>query len=363
MNISNPLLNEQKRLRRNSLVLLVLLAVSMALLDYLIALSDRQALRQAQLNAATADLDHQLLPLLHLTHALQQEAELILQQGEQAQELNKGQVTALPSGDADAPVMPYTAEEVRLLNELEPWFRQHLKSSRYLRNISYLSVGRQWFQLADRGPTAAETAIAVASQISQLPLLTLNSEPVNLLVVDRDHQLFALHSVVRNSKNIIGHLVLEIDLAAMLKQVTIPLAGSTLMLMDKDASVLIAAKDNLLSSTTLYDGQDANDSVQHLDIVPLVLHIQPDRLQDIQMELKRFVAELLFYSMPLLVLYFYMLFRFKRNVLRPFARLLIHIARLERGDVQGVRHVPVEWDSVFKQTEQLRDRGLEKSAD
>ena len=363
MNISNPLLNEQKRLRRNSLVLLLLLAVSMALLDYLIALSDRQGLRQAQLNAAAADLDHQLLPLLHLTQALQQEAELLLQQGGPSQELKSGQVDTLLPRDAADPAMAFTAEEKQLLNQLEPWFRQHLKSSRYLRNIAYISAGGQLFQASDRGPSALETAKAAFDQISRLPLLTLNAEPVNLLVVNQDNQIFALHSVVRNNKNIVGHLVLEFDLAAMLKQVSITQPGSILMLMDKDSTVLLAAKDNQLTSVTLYDGQDANDSLQHLDIVRLVLHIQPDQLHDTQTELKRFVAELLFYSMPLLVLYCYMLFRFKRNVLRPVTRLLIHTARLERGDVQGVRHVPLEWEAVFKQTEQLRDRGLEKSAD
>ncbi len=363
MKISNPLLNEQKRLRRNSVVLLLLLAASMALLDYLIALSDRQALRQAQLNAATADLDHQLLPLLHLTHALQQEAELMLQQGGQAAQLKAGHVTALPSADSAGAVTPLTAGEISLLNQLEPWFRQQLKSSRYLRNISYISADGQLFQLSDRGAAAAETARVAFRQINSLPLLTINAEPVNLIAVNQENQIFALHSVVRNNKNIVGHLLLEIDLAAILKQATIPQTGSTLMLMDKDAAVLIAAKDNQLSSTALYDGQDANDSLQHLDIVPLVLHIQPDRLHDTQMELKRFFAELLFYSVPLLVLYLYMLFRFKRKVLRPITRLLIHTARLERGDVHGVRHVPLEWEAVFKQTEQLRERGSEKSAD
>lgn len=363
MKISNPLLNEQKRMRRYSFVLLLLLAFSMALLDYLMSLSERIELRQTQLNAATADFDHQLLPLVHLASVLQNEAGLLLQQPATATELNAGQQTALQPDDQTKTVRPLSAEEVTMLNQLEPWFRQRMKTTRFLLNISYISEGLSWFHLNEADARTTELANIAARQINELAHLQLNSTSANLLVLDELKQRYALHIAIRHGKTVVGHLLFEIDLLAMLQQIKLPLPGDTLMLMDKVGKVLLAARDGQLAESSSYDGSNQNDSLQHLELLPFALHIQPESSRATSAELGRFARELSFYAIPLLILYLYMLSRFKRKTLRPFARLLIHISRLERGDVQGVRHIPVEWDTVFKQTEQLRDRGLEKSAD
>ncbi len=363
MKISNPLLNEQKRLRRNSLVLLLMLSLSMALLDYLVALSERLDLRQAQLNAATADFDHQLLPLLHVATVLQQEAgQLLQQQAIPAQQLS-AQQTALKIDEQDNSAKLLSAEEISMLNQLEPWFRQQLKTSRYLLNISYISEGLQWVHFTEADARSVELATIAAKQIEAMAHLQLSSTSVNLLVLDELKQRYALHIPVRQDKNLVGHLLLEVDLLSMLQQVKMTQYGATLMLMDKVGKVLLATQDGQLTDSSSYNGSDQNDSLQHLEALPFALHIQPDSGADTKAELWRFTTEVALYFVPLWLLYLYMLTRFKRKVLRPFARLLIHIARLERGDIQGVRHIPVEWDSVFKQTEQLRDRGLEKSAD
>lgn len=363
MKISNPLLNEQKRLRRNSFALLLLLALSMALLDYLVALSDRLDLRQAQLNAATADFDHQLLPLLHVATVLQYEAGQLLQQPAAAEAVLTGQQTALQIAEKNSSAKPLAADEISMLNQLEPWFRQQLKTSRYLLNISYISEGLQWVHFSDADARSVELATIAARQIDAMAHLQLNSSTANLLVLDELKQRYALHIPVRQDKNLVGHLLFEVDLLSMLQQVKVTQYGATLMLMDKVGKVLLATQDGQLADASSYNGSDQNDSLQHLEALPFALHIQPDSSADTKAELWRFTTEVGLYFVPLWLLYLYMLTRFKRKVLRPFARLLIHIARLERGDVQGVRHVPVEWDAVFKQTEQLRDRGLEKSAD
>ncbi len=363
MKISNPLLNEQKRNRRNGLVLIILLAVSMALLDYLMALSDRLDLRQMQLNAATSDFDHQLLPLLHLAEVMQTEASQALQQPQAEALLPAGQLTALRPLEQSQQVQPLTTAEIAMLKQMEPWFRQQLRSTRYLLNVSYISEGLQWFHLTDADASSIELANVAMQQIGALAHMQLNSSTANMLVLDELKQRYALHIPVKLDKNVAGHLLFEIDLLAMLQQVKVSQHGATLMLMDKVGKVLLAAQDGQLADATIYNGSDQNDSLQQLESLPFALHIQPDAVRDTRAELVRFGSELLLYSIPLLVLYFYMLSRFKRKVLRPFARLLIHVARLERGDVQGVRHVPLEWESVFKQTEQLRDRGSEKFVD
>ncbi|WP_031567003.1 hypothetical protein [Rheinheimera texasensis] len=363
MKISNPLLNEQKRLRRNSFVLLLVLAFAMALLDYLVALSERLDLRQAQLNAATADFDHQLLPLLHLATVFQHEAGQLLQKPATAVPQLIAQQMALKVTEQDNNAKPLSADEISMLNQLEPWFRQQLKTSRYLLNISYISEGQQWVHFTDADARSVELATIAAKQINAMAHLQLNSTSANMLVLDELKQRYALHIPVRQDKNLVGHLLLEVDLLSMLQQVKMTQHGAMLMLMDKVGKVLLATQDGQLADSSSYNGSDQNDSLQHLEALPFALHIQPDSAADTKAELLRFATEVALYLVPMWLLYLYMLTRFKRKVLRPFARLLIHIARLERGDVQGVRHVPVEWDSVFKQAEQLRDRGLEKSAD
>ncbi len=375
MKISNPLLNEQKRHRRNGMVLLLVLGFSMALLDYLVALSDRLDLRQTQLNAATSDLDHQLLPLLHLANVMQAQASQALQQAPENAGLadntglaahaglNGGQLTPLRPVDKSQQVRPLMEAETAMLQQLQPWFRQQLKSTPYLLNLSYISEGLQWFHLTEADASAVELANVALQQIAALVHIQLNTNAANLLVLDELKQRYALHIPVRQDKNLVGHLLLEIDLLAMLQQVKISQHSATLILMDKVGKVLLAVQDGHLANPSSYDGSDQNDSLQHLALLPFVLHIQPDAVRDTKAELTRFAGEVVLYMAPLLVLYLYMLSRFKRKVLRPFSRLLIHVARLERGDVQGVRHVPLEWEAVFKQTEQLRDRGTEKFVD
>lgn len=363
MKINNPLLNEQKRLRRNGFALLLVLAIAMALLDYLLALSQRLELRQVQLNAATADFDHQLLPLLHLAAVMQKEAELQLQQPGVAATLTDGQQTALAADSKDKISQPLTESEMHMLNQLSPWFRQQLKAARYLLNISYLSEGMQWFHLHEADASTISLANTAAKQIAELAHLQRNTTDANLLVLDELKQRYSLHIPVRQNKSIVGHLLLEVDLLSMLQQVKVTQLGATLMLMDKVGKVILATQDGQLTDSAGYDGSDQNDSVQNLELLPFALHIQPDSVRDTKAELTRFAAELALYMTPLLILYLYVLTRFKRKILRPFSRLLIHVARLERGDVQGVRHVPVEWEAVFKQTEQLRGRESEKSAD
>lgn len=363
MKVSNPLLNELRRQRRNGLALLLVLALSMALLDYLTALTDRIDVRQAQLTMATSDLDHQITPLLHLAQVLQTVANQALQQAPTAAVVLTGQVTALHSRDKLRPAEPLTDAEMFMLQQLEPWFHQQLKSTQYLLNLSYVSERLQWFHLTGADPSFADLAQVALQQIGLLGHTQLNTNIPNLLVLDPQQQRYAVHVPVRQDKTVVGHLLLEIDLLTMVQQVRLAQPEAGLILLDKVGQVLLAIQDAQMVEKTIYDGAHQNDSVQNLSTLPIALHIQPNATQTTKAELIRFVSEILFYLLPLLVLYLYLLSRFKRQVLRPFSRFLIHVARMERGDVHGVRHVPIEWETVFKQTEQLRDRGLEKSAD
>ncbi len=363
MKISNPLLNEHKRHRRYGLALVLILACLMALLDYLMALSVRLEIRQAQLNAATSDLDHQLLPLLHLSTVLQKEAEQRLATPDTSAALPAEAVASLNLSGPQAGAQPLSSAETAMLAQLSPWFRHHLQVTPYLLNITYLSEGGQWFHVRTADPRAAELAQTAKQQIAALAHLQFNSPQANLLILDKLRQRFVLQVPLRQDKTISGHLLLEIDLLAMLQQVKLADHGATLMLMDKNAEVFLATQDGKLTDPSRYDGTDQNDSMQSLAALPVAVHIQPDQVSETKAELTRFAAELGLYCLPLLLLYGYLASRFKRKVLRPFSRLLIHVARLERGDAQGVRHVPAEWEQVFKHTEQLKDQALGKSAD
>lgn len=363
MKISNPLLNEKKRHRRYGLALVLCLACLMALLDYLVALSVRLDNRQAQLNAAASDLDHQLLPLLHLTSVLQQDMEQQLMQPVTSQRISNEQLASLTQVAQAEKAQPISDGEAAMLSALAPRLRHHLTGMPYLLNIVYLSTGGQWFHLRSADPRAAELAQTAVQQISQLAHLQFNSQQANLLILDKFRQRFVLHVPVRKEQLITGHLLLEIDLLSMLQQVKVSGQGATLMLMDRAGEVFLAAQDGKLTDATRYDGADQNDSLQQLAMLPVSMHIQPDQVSDTKAELQRFFSELALYLVPLLILYLYLSSRYTRKVLRPFSRLLIHVARLERGDAHGVRHIPAEWETIFKQTEQLKGQASERSAD
>lgn len=182
----------------------------------------------------------------------------------------------------------------------------------------------------------------------------LTGPEIRLHKVDAAEAVFLLAIPLQNKEQMVGELLLEFDLATMLKLVTKGQRGARIQLMNDVGQTLLTAEKMQVLANPPQDMGHHSDNLKGLEQLNLTLHLEPVHIASLSSELLNFFGHLMLYLATLLILSFYLRRRFKTKVLSPFHRLLIHIERLRRGDNQGVRNIPSDWVQVFHQVDQIR---------
>lgn len=344
----NPLHLEYKRTRRNALVLLVLLAFAGAALDYFWGLQQRLAQRQAMLHAAAEDLDHQLKPFVELLHTLTVDATQQLQQ------------TALPTSatqplqgsqwSISTAAVAFSAAEVQLLNQLRTFFQLSQRTLPSLEHVYYASMSGTWYQPAERVQPWQQTQAELFSQKYQQQAREALPK-VWLTKVQTDSSRYLLVSPVYLQQQWVGEFILELDLTHLLKNAAIAQDGAKLQLFDEGGELLVAVGG---SESSEPQQLHTSDKLRMLSTLPLSLHVEPDLQRTFADESLDFIVQLLLFLATLFTLFWYFQQRFRSKVLSPFLRLQVHVDRLAKGDPQGVRQIPSDWQTLFRQLDQLR---------
>lgn len=350
MKISNPLTKEHSRLKKYSLWLVLLTTVLMAVVNYLWSRADAATSRHSYLAALSKDVEHQLSPLLYFGRVQQKEIAVLFAKGEPAEQLNQGIVGVIDSNNA----VSLSAAEQGMLNQLLPVLNQQMRVMPFLQQWSYLSAGGQLFQPQEHDLNALAVANHALSYIKALPALQQQTDELTLAPPVTQPGYFVLITPLRHNRLLQGYLLLTVDVAAMMQQIKLLHSSDTLLLLDNVGQVMLAVQDGRAADPKLFDGIHQHDQVQSLEQWPLALHVQADSSTALREEVSRFLLQMLSFSLPLLLLMWFWLSRFKSRTLRPFGRLLTHVDRLHRGDLTGVRHVPPEWEDVFIQVRRLK---------
>lgn len=350
MKISNPLTKEHSRLKKYSLWLVLLTAVLMAVVNYLWSRADLAANRQSYLTALSKDVEHQLSPLQYFGRVQQKDIAALFSNGQTAAELTQGIVGVVDSNNAT----PLSAAEHGMLNQLFPVLNQQIRVMPFLQQWSYLSSGGQLFQPQEHDINASAVASHALSYIKALPALQQQTDELLLIPPVTQPGYFVLIVPLRHNRMLQGYLLLTVDLTAMLQQIKLQHASDTLLLLDNVGQVMLAIQDARAADPKLFDGIHQHDQVQSLEQWPLALHVQAESAAVLREEATRFMLQIVSFTLPLLLLMWFWLNRFKSRTLRPFGRLLTHVDRLHRGDLTGVRHVPAEWEDVFIQVRRLK---------
>lgn len=350
MKISNPLTKEHSRLKKYSLWLVFITAVLMAIVNYLWSRTDQESSRQNYLAALGKDVEHQLLPLQYFGRVQQKEIAALFANGQTAAQPVQGIVGVVDSNNAVA----LTGAELGMLNQLLPVLSQQMRVMPYLQQWSYLSVGGQLFQPQEHDLNAVAVASHAASYIKAYPALQQQSDEIALIPPVTQPGYFVLITPLRHQRMLQGYLLLTVDLAAMMQKIKLQQPSDTLLLLDAVGQVMLAVQDGRAADPKLFDGIHQHDQVQSLEQWPLALHVQTEGSAVLRTEATRFMLQVVSFILPLLLLMWFWLSRFKSRTLRPFGRLLTHVDRLHRGDLTGVRHVPPEWEDVFIQIRRLK---------
>ena len=357
MKINNPVQQEYFRLKKYSMLLIVLVAVLMALLNYLWSRTDQQQNQQAYLSALGKDVEHQLGPLLYFSRAQQRDISGLLATAEPATELAQG-IAGVP--DVSQSPLPLSAKEIGMLNLLTPQIGLQLRVMPFFQQWSYLSVGGSLYQPQQHDLNAMAVGAHAQSYLRALPALQQASDEVLLIPPISQPGYFVLIVPLRQAKLLHGYLLLTVDLTTMLQQVGLQHSGDSLLLLDQFGQVMLAVQDGRLADAKLFDGLHQHDHLQTLEQWPLALHVQHDAATARRFEVTRFLLQVAGYLLPLSLLYLFWFHRYKRKTMGPFGRQLTHIDRLLRDDLTGVRHIPTGWEEVFNLIRRLKLSGVEK---
>lgn len=348
----NPLYKEYKSSRLSTLVLIVALAMAAALVDYFLALNQRIVLHQQLLLSAAEDLEHQLVPVAHLLKVLKQDAEAsLLQQTSEVAEPEGQQWSLL----AAKPNLQLSADEKRLLTALLPQLKSIEKTSTIVKQFSYLSTNGVWYMPVAQRSAALELEAQLFWQQKQQQH-KLNQGELRLHRIKAAETAFMVSVGIGHSNQMLGELVLKLDLATMLQLVAKAQQGSTLQLLNDIGEPILSIAQGQVLIDAETDALHHSDSLRTLTILPLTLHLEAANSRSVTAEFGDLAGHFLLYLLTLLLLWGYCRRRFRTKVLAPFQRLLVHVERLGRGDPQGVRRVPSDWTELFHQVEQLRPK-------
>lgn len=348
----NPLHDEYKRSQLRTFFVVLCLAFTAAVIDYFIALNQRIEQQQNLLNTAVEDLEHQFSPLLHLMKILKADAELILL-ADQKSDAAKPLAGLLWSVAAEQAEAKLSDVEVAMLQQLTPKLQHSQRSTLLIRQFSYVSNHGVWYSTTDVRSAALELQAELYWAQKQQQH-KLGQPDIRLHKIDAAEPAFLLAIPLQNKEQYVGDLLLELDLATMLKLVAKAQQGARIELMNDVAQTLLTVEKMQIVQNLPPDLMHHSDNLKTLEQLNLTLHLEPVHIASVTKELLSFMGHLLLYLVALLLLSFYLRRRFKIKVLSPFHRLLVHIERLRRGDNQGVRNIPADWVQVFHQVEQIR---------
>lgn len=347
----NPLVLEYRRSSRRGWFLVLTLSLALGSISFVHQHQQRVDARQQLLNIVALDLQHQLQPYFHLLKTLQLDAGLYFNREVAVDSLSTTQLLML-NPDEKQQLLP---EEVSMLAGMTAQLQAFSHSVAGIKQLGYRSQRGWWFDSALIESNRRE-------QIQQLtaPLDELNSKlsEVSSWAVTPARDGVAVAVPVRHN-TLLGYWVVQVDMIALLKELNQFENHASIILMNDKAVPLVTVQDSQLVDNN-YDGLHQTDIFQGISGTPFMLHLQPDSAESVRGALWSFLTQWLLFLVVLTLLHLYQRYRFKKKVLGPFARLVTHWNRLERGDAVGVRHVPSEWKPWFEQADRIADQAKDR---
>lgn len=344
--MKNPVYVEYQRARIIGIALIIVLSVLGAFVHYLIAVDNSVTEAKIRLNSAAGQLDNKFNEVLAYATALQRNAQLKL-----LLPTNLTSLSLLSLADAETVTITLTDEnqplaaEINMLQYVQPYFDLVTEVQPFISNIYYISEQGYAYNGLTRWPDyIVEQLIDWQSRVDQ----GANFDRETTYYPDFLQQKVVLKVPLYENEKKLGRFLLALDLKQLLAPVYALYPNTDLMLLDQSGDLI----ENSTSRNLPQIDQHLLH-VQRLTSTPWSLAILEPKTNLFTSGFKMFFWHFLTYFVVLSLLFLLMHYRFKRRVLSPVNRLLIHIERLTKSDVRGVRRVPLGWNDVFDKVYRL----------
>lgn len=345
----NPFLTEYRRLQRYSLLAVLVISLLMTVIHYFLSLSERLTHRQELLNSSAETLEQEIQPYQFLLNYLKTNIEATFNDGVAP---TPADVQGMPLGPRAAEGLQYFDDKTAaVLRQLNSGMQFAGRSLAGIKRIAFVSADGLWYQ--GRAVNHVDDLMAKIWQDFSQKSFTQQNTEFQLHALTADANVFAISvPIMQNSKRL-GALVMEFDLAALLMIVSKSQPDKNFILLNDISEVLLASKQGKLIAVQVYDGSHQHDNLKSLQALPLALNVQYESVSAFRTELADFFTHFAGYACALFLLSAFHIRRYKTKVLAPFAKFMVHVARLTHGNQQGVRRVAEDWRELFRQIDDL----------
>lgn len=348
----NPLVQEYRRSNRRGWFLIMTLSLALGSISFIHQHQQKVGTKQQLLNAITLDLQHQMQPYFYILSTLQLDAGLYFNRDVAVDQLAQNQLLAL-SADQNNSLQP---AEINMLAGMASQLQVFGHSVAGIKQLGYRSQRGFWFDAAPIESNRREQILQLTAPLDELNTKLVH---INSWAVTSARDGIAISVPVRHNM-LLGYWVIQLDIVSLLKELSQIESHASIILMSDKAVPLITVQDAQLVDNN-FDGLQQNDLFQGIAGTPFMLHIQPDAAESVRGGLWTFFTQWLLFFLVLTTLHLYHRYRFKKQVLGPFARLVTHWNRLERGDAVGVRHVPADWKPWFEQADRIAHQSKDQA--
>lgn len=346
--MKNPVYVEYQRVKLIASVLIVTLSLLGAFSHYLRAVDDSVIQTKLRLNSASSQLDDKFSALLAYATALQKSAQLKLLLPTIADDITMPLLSFTEADTIKVSMLDTQHKlhaELNMLQRLQPYFDLVTEVQPFISNIYYVSEQGYAYNGLPRWPDyIAEQLMSWQSNSNDESSFSQET----LFYPDFMQQQALLQVPLYENNKKIGRFLFALDLKQLLKPVYALYADTDLMLLDQAGSLIPESTSRKLPQIDQHLLH-----VQRLNNTPWSLAVLEPKLSLFTSGIKVFSLHFISYLVLLSIFFVLMQYRFKRRVLSPVNRLFIHIERLAKNDINGVRRVPLGWNDIFDKVYRL----------
>lgn len=350
--MKNPVYFEYRRSSLFGAILVLVLSIVGAAVHYLRSVDNQVTQHKATLTAAAQQLDSEFTPVQAFIDAIERAALLKLALPPLASEepltllwLNDGQTLSTSIYDEDSASIN---SERMMLQLLQPYFDVAREAQPQLSGMYYISA--QGYAYNGSVKWADYTADQFRQWFDTLPNSISYSREQVVLTSFLPQQTVILQPLYAEERRL-GYFVFALSFDVLMAPIYQQYPQVDFLLLDGAGKVVTASLAQL--------PQDVDEhllQIQRLTNLPWSLALLEQKTSVFSSGVADFVWHWLSYLVLLAVLLYALQYRFRRKTLSPVNRLTVHIDRLARGQLQGVRRIPYGWDEVFHRVSDIRQR-------
>jgi hypothetical protein len=346
--MSSPAQNIYKRSIHFSLLIILLLSFSAAVIQVILQFNNSQKNSQRHLQMFAQQLDAQVLPMLQFAEAIKSRAQFSTQLSADSNR----QIPLLSLTTTDVLLHHITTDnqplnfELHMLAQLQPYFDIAPASINTVKNLYYISAqGFAYNGQQKWSDYVLEQLLAWLQRYERVEN-GYDRNPAFYKDFILDQAAMSVPLFVNERK--IGRFVLALELAPLLSNLEKNNPEHYFLLLDQAGDVIASSKFITGEALEQYQLQ-----IQRLDGLPWSLAMIDKSGSMFSAGLSQFLVYWLSYATILFILVWLLARRYKRKIVGPLQRLSVHVDRLASGQ-NGVRRIPDGWHVLFDRISQLK---------